>query len=244
MERNSKDIKMDIKRIENEIKRSEDEIKRIDNDIKSEEESIKWLEDECERVIRNECTTKDRVHGVPEMMRSEVASKNSYKRAKIRELESELKHPQSELSNLKSELTQAKAELQKELQNEQQKARNEEFWATNKPLKAKLESDKVTLNKEISTLKKELSKVSKKTEGYTDMIEFQKKVQHLTSKKEALSLLKFKEKRVLQTQIDSTNKEIDTIQTRIKLAEDKIQKHIDTLYHKIHEIDTDLTKPR
>ena len=209
MERSFKDIEKDIEHIENEIMQLEDEIKLIENEIKSEEESIKWLEDECERVIRIECTTKDKAHGVPEGLRSEAERRNTIKRAKIRELESELKHPKSKLRNLKSELTQTKAELQKELQN----TRNAEFWTAHQPLKARLESDKKILNQEISTLRKELFAGIKKTEEYTDVIDLQKRVQHLTSEKEALILFKIKEKRTVQTQIDSLKKEIDTIRT-------------------------------
>ena len=124
------------------------------------------------------------------------------------------------------------------------KRRFSEYWEAHQSKKAELESEKKSLAEQIATLNEEISEIPHKVDGYTDMIELQKKVKKLTSEKSALGIFKFGEKKAVQMQIDSTNNAIAPIQTRIDSAIAEVQKHISSLEDKIEEIDIELTKPR
>jgi len=124
------------------------------------------------------------------------------------------------------------------------KQRFDEFWAENQPLKANLETEKKTLTEKIEALNKEISSTPQNTEGYAHMVELQKKVKNLISEKEALGFFKFKEKKVVQEQIDSVSAEIDPIQLRINSAILEVEKRINSHQTRIKDIDEELTKPR
>jgi len=124
------------------------------------------------------------------------------------------------------------------------KCRLDEYWAFHQPEKKRLEGEKQSLTEKIAILNKEISEIPKRTEGYTDMVEFQKKTQKLTAEKMALGFFKFKDKKAVQAQIDFTNNEISIIQARINSAIDEVQKHIISLENRINAINVELTKPR
>jgi len=124
------------------------------------------------------------------------------------------------------------------------KRRFDEYWAAHQSEKTELESEKQSLTEQIAALNEEITTVPQKTDGYATMVELQKKAENLASEKKALGLLKIKEKKAVQVQIDSTNGEIAPIQERINAAIEEVQKRITPLQSRIEAIDTELTRPR
>ena len=124
------------------------------------------------------------------------------------------------------------------------KRRFDEYWATHQSEKEAFESERKSLFEQISVLDSEISTIPQKTEGYSTMLELQKKVENLASEKKALSFFKAKEKKAIQEQIDSINNDIVPIQSRINSAIEEIRKRISPLQNRIKAIDTELTKPR
>ena len=111
-------------------------------------------------------------------------------------------------------------------------------------VKAEIESEKNSLTEQIDALNKEISAISENTDGYANMVELQNKIQKLNSEKSELGFFKFKEKKVIQEQIDSANNEIAPIRARIDSATEEVQKRISPLRGIIEAIDTELTKRR
>jgi len=124
------------------------------------------------------------------------------------------------------------------------KRRFDEYWDAHQSEKAELEAEKKSLSAQVTDINQEILKITQNTDGYANMVEFQKKVQNLTSEKDALGILKRKEKKALQEQIDSANNAIAPIQSRINSAIAGEQGRITSLQGRIAEIDTELTKPR
>jgi len=124
------------------------------------------------------------------------------------------------------------------------KRRLDEYWAAHQSEKEALESERKSLFEQLNVLDSEISTTPQKVEGYSTMLELQKKVENLASEKKSLSLFKLKEKKAIQEQIDSTNNEIVPIQSRINSAIEEVQKRISSLQSRIKAIDTELTKSR
>jgi len=124
------------------------------------------------------------------------------------------------------------------------KRRFDEYWAAHQPEKTELESEKQYFTDQIAALNEEITTVPQKTEGYSTMVELQKKVENLTAEKKALGLFKLKEKKAVQVQIDAINNEIAPIQARINAGIEEVQKRISPLQSKIEAINTELTRPR
>lgn len=122
--------------------------------------------------------------------------------------------------------------------------RFKEYWDAHQSEKAELESEKKSLIEQIAALNKEISTVPENIDGYADMVELKNKIQKLTYEKSTLGFLKFKEKKAIQEQIDSSNNTIASIQARINSAIEEVQKRIPPLESRIEAIDTELTKPR
>jgi len=122
--------------------------------------------------------------------------------------------------------------------------RIEKYWATHQQEKNNIESEKQSLTEQIAALNKEISEIPEKTEGYSDMVEFQKKNQNLIAEKKALGFFKFKDKKAIQARIDSNNNEITKIQARINSAIEAVKERITLLKNRINAIDTELTRQR
>jgi hypothetical protein len=154
------------------------------------------------------------------------------------------RNKEGQMRRMVSDLFDLVQKRKKEIYDIIQKRRFDEFWATNQPLKAELESEKTSSAEQIANLNKEIPSIPAKIEGYAEMVELQKKVESLNSEKKALGLFKFKEKKAVQVQIDSTNNEIAPIKARIDSAIEEVKKRISTIESRIQAIDTELTKPR
>ena len=135
-------------------------------------------------------------------------------------------------------------ETRKTRMEEVGKRRFDEYWTAHQSEKKVLESEKQSLTEQIAALNAEIAAIPPKDDGYAKMVELQKKAENLASEKKALGLLKLKEKKAVQLQIDSTNNEIAPIQERINAAIEEVQKRIAPLQSRIEAIDTELTRPR
>ena len=124
------------------------------------------------------------------------------------------------------------------------KRRFAEYWDTHKSEKAEYEAEKKSLNEQIAGLNQEIVDTPAKTDGYTTMLELQKKVETLTSEKSKLGLFKLKEKKAIQEQIDSVNAQIAPVRLRIDTSVEAVKKLIPPLEERIQCIDKELTKPR
>ena len=107
-------------------------------------------------------------------------------------------------------------------------------------INVRLQSQKQSLNEQINVLNNEILTITKNTDGYTHLVELQKKVQNFKSEKNALGFFKFKEKKAIQTQIDAVNVEIAPIQSRINSATAELTKRLSPLQSKVKEIDKEL----
>ena len=125
--------------------------------------------------------------------------------------------------------------------------KTEEYWAEHPSEKESLESEKTSLNEKIAALEEELASVPKKTDGYSNIGELNKKLQDLFSEKKKLGLFKSKEKKVVQEKIDSTTNELNQINSRIMEAVGEANKRISNIMseHKsrIEEIDKKFANP-
>ena len=124
------------------------------------------------------------------------------------------------------------------------KRRTEKYWNAHQAKKVELESEKKSLAEKIAALNSLISAIPKKTKEYAEMAQLQEKIQKLTSEKDAPGFLSFKEKSTVQAQIDSANKEIVLLQSRIDSAVEEVKKRILPLEDRIKAIDTELTRPR
>jgi uncharacterized Zn finger protein (UPF0148 family) len=151
---------------------------------------------------------------------------------------------ESQLQSMASDLLTSVKKRKKAIDDLITKRRFEEFWAANQSLKTSLESEKKTLTEKIEVQNNEIKVIPEKTEGYSQMLELQKKVEDLASEKKALGIFKLKEKKAIQEQIDSANNDIAPIQARIDSATKEVQESISSMQNRISEIDSELTKPR
>ena len=149
-----------------------------------------------------------------------------------------------QLQSMASDLLAVVKKRKKAIDDLITKRRFEEFWAANQSLKTNLESEKKTLIEKIEVHNNEIKVIPEKTEGYSEMLELQKKVEGLNAEKKALGIFKLKEKKAVQEQIDSANNEIVPIQERIDSAIKEVQESISSMKNRISEIDSELTKPR
>jgi len=124
------------------------------------------------------------------------------------------------------------------------KRRFTEYWDAHQSEKKNLESERQSLNEQIDSLNKEIITIPQKIDGYSIMVEHQKKVENLNSEKKALGVFKLKEKKAIQEQIDSMNSEIAPIQARIDAAIGEVNQRIKSLASRIEAIYTELTKSR
>jgi len=124
------------------------------------------------------------------------------------------------------------------------KRRFDEYWDAHQEEKAIFESEKQSLNEKITALNQEIPEIPQKTDGYTHMVELQKKVQNLISERKAFGFFKFKEKWAVQKQINAVNSEIAPIRLRIKTAVKAVENLISQHKNRIKEIDHELIKPR
>ena len=124
------------------------------------------------------------------------------------------------------------------------KRRFDEYWDAHQEEKIKFESEKQSLNEQIIALNQEIPAIPQKTDGYTDMVELQTKVQNLISERKAFGFFKLKDKWAVQKQINAVNSEIAPIRLRIKSAIQAVEKLIYQHKNRIKEIDHELTKPR
>jgi len=183
--------------------------------------------------------------------REKIQSSIDYYKKEIEKYESTISYESSmNFYNSKGKISAAREGIKRsklsleEAKKKLSDLRVEEYWTFHQEKKKKLESEKKSLKEQISVLNKEISKIPKEAEGYTDMIEFQKKTQELTAEKKALGFFKFKDKKAIQTQIDSINDKIAKIQDRINSAINEVKKRISSLETRIKEIDNELTNPR
>ena len=165
--------------------------------------------------------------------KSEIRYENENK---YRNYESKIYVYEEAIKRHRNSLLEAKERLKK--------CKFEEYWAFHQAEKKRLEEEKQSLEEQIAILNKEILEIPKKTEGYANMVEFKKKTQKLTAEKKAFGFFKFKDKKALQTQIDSLNNEINIIQSCINSAIDAVQKRITSLENRINAINTELAKPR
>jgi tetratricopeptide (TPR) repeat protein len=124
------------------------------------------------------------------------------------------------------------------------KRRFDEFWDANQPLKAQLLSERESLEGQVVTFNGEITGIPERTEGYGEMIRLQKEVERLAAEKKALGFFKFKDKKAIKLQINSTNDAIKPIQSRIDSAIAAVNNRIKPLQSRIRVINTELTKPR
>jgi len=121
------------------------------------------------------------------------------------------------------------------------KQRLKEYWDAHQTEKAALESEKQSLTQQIADLdNKEIPAIP----GYAEVKKLNEKVDALTYKKETIGFFKFKEKKAVQQQIDSTKTEINDIMSRVNPIIEEIRKRISEYKDRIETIDTELTKPR
>ena len=151
---------------------------------------------------------------------------------------------ESHLKGMASDLVILVQKRKKKIDEIISKRRFDEFWVANQTLKTNLESEKESLKKQIDVHNDEIKIIPEKTEGYSEMLELQKKVEEFTLEKKALGFFKFKDKKAVQEKIDSTKNDIAPIKTRINSAIEEVQKQINSLQNRINDIDTELTKPR
>jgi hypothetical protein len=131
-----------------------------------------------------------------------------------------------------------------QIQEEAAKRRFEEYWDAHQEEKTILESEKQSLIEKITTLNQEITTTPQNVDGYTHMVELQKKVQNLISERKAFGFFKFKDKWAVQKQINAVNSEITPIHLRIKSAVKEVENLISKNKNTIKEIDHELTKPR
>ena len=146
----------------------------------------------------------------------------------------------SERKGIISEYQECMASIRKQTSER----RFNEYWEAHQSERENLESEKQSLNEQINTLNNKISEIPQNTDGYTLMVELQKKVQDLTVEKKALGFFKFKDKKAIRMQINAVKAEIAPIQLRIDSAIDDVKKDISLLQSRIKEIDIELTKPR
>ncbi len=134
------------------------------------------------------------------------------------------------------------------------KKRRDDYWAAHEDEKCKLEEKKRELEKEkkdlmdqIAELEKEKASVSAKAKLETIL----KRIDDLSSRKNALGLLKGKEKKALQEQIEAAEHDADQVRQMIRSQEVEIEKQISPIRSKlamtnerIGAIDNKLTQDR
>jgi len=147
--------------------------------------------------------------------------------------ESDTEKFEKECNNIIKQIIQKREEATKK--------RFEDYWKTHQSEKASLESEKQTLTEQISDINnKEIPAIP----GYSEMINLNKRVEQLISEKSIFSFFKFKEKKAMQEQIDSTNNELEKVRSRVNPVIEDMRKRISQFESKIKDIDTELTKPR
>ena len=124
------------------------------------------------------------------------------------------------------------------------KRRFDEFWTANQPLKAQLEAEKEPLLGQIANYNTEIAEIPARTEGYAELLSLQDQAERLKADKKNLGMLKFKDKKAVQEQIDYTNNQMVPILSRIDAAIAVVRERIFPLQNRVDEIDTELTRPR
>lgn len=122
----------------------------------------------------------------------------------------------------------------------EQAERNSKYWENHRSEKTGYENEKATLVEQIDKLTRELETLPEN--GTVKQLENQ--IAAIEKEKNALGLLKGKEKKALQVQIDALNSRLITANAAKNNAVTPIQAEIDKLKKRIKEIETELTKDR
>ena len=123
---------------------------------------------------------------------------------------------------------------------EAEEKRFAEYWITHQEEKAMLETEAQALSQQISELHAEATK----TPDYIEKANIEERIRKLETEKNALSIFKGKEKKVLQEQIDALKEELNSIAERVQQEDNSIKARIVPFANRQKAIHTELTKPR
>lgn len=167
--------------------------------------------------------------------------------AKSKALTNEAKAARNvEINNFKAELQKLKAQLQRE---EAQKALEEEeerqavikqYWEDHADEKAELDAESQSLVQQIVALNTKIENVP----GLAEIVNIQERISKLETDKGALGIFKVKERKSIQSQIDTANAELTYTQGRCNNAIEEIRQKIAPLKKRKEEIEAEFTKDR
>lgn len=120
------------------------------------------------------------------------------------------------------------------------KRRFDEYWASRQDEKAALEAEKKDITGKIAAWNAGIPQIP----GYAEMVNLNRQMQVLEAQKSQLGILKGKEKKAIQAQIDSMNIEYQNVHNSVKPSLEVVKQRITPLENRIAAIDTELTKPR
>lgn len=131
---------------------------------------------------------------------------------------------------------------QQKIQKEKEEAerRIQEYWEEHKEEKEKLEKEKKKLSDDIEKFNKEKEAIP----GWEKKKELQEKVNRLYDEKAEIGILKFKERKAKNIEINDAKQALESISVTVDEVEEKIDAKIAPLQERINEIDEELTKPR
>lgn len=131
-------------------------------------------------------------------------------------------------------------ERQSKKKREAQEKRFTEYWNIHQEEKAMLEAEAQSLSRQISELEAEATKAP----SLIEKANVEERIRKIETEKNALSLFKGKEKKVLQEQIDTLKAELTSTTQRVQQGINAINAKIVPLANRQKEIQTELTKPR
>ena len=123
---------------------------------------------------------------------------------------------------------------------EEARKKREEYWKAHADEKKRLEEERDHLNTEISKKRQEISAIP----GKEDIANLQKTIDDLERQKSSLGFFKGKEKKALQSQIDTIKTNQKAIQDKMDATKNVIEREMAPLLSRVNTIQNELTRDR
>lgn len=126
------------------------------------------------------------------------------------------------------------------LQHKAKERLNKEYWQNHADEKEALEKEREMLNSQIFSLKTEIDNIP----GVKEKSGLNKKITELNNEKASLGILKIKEKKTIQDEIDIAKNEIQAITDSTASLIQEIENRLKPIENRFLEIELELTKDR
>lgn len=161
-------------------------------------------------------------------------------KAARRDIIAEYQRKMNAIKSVKEEKEANERAEKERIEKEKADKRFKEYWEEHVKEKENLEKERNSIEEQIKGLKEEMKKIP----GNTEISNIEERINKLCEEKDALGMLKIKEKKAIQEKIDLEKVNINIIKERMNADKATVQAKIKQLQSRVDEINFELAKAR